>query len=149
MAALGLSPGDGPFAVATSGGPDSMALALLFKDWGEATFLTFDHRLRKESKAEALQVKAWLAASGQPHEILTWRGAKPAAGIQAAARQARYQALEGWCRERGVKYLFLAHTRDDQAETFLIRLLRGSGVDGLAAMAPRSALIRRRLRTMA
>ncbi|MCH8172581.1 MAG: tRNA lysidine(34) synthetase TilS [Proteobacteria bacterium] len=139
VAALGLSPGDGPFAVATSGGPDSMALALLFKDWGEATFLTFDHRLRKESKAEALQVKAWLAASGQPHEILTWRGAKPATGIQAAARQARYQALEGWCRERGVNYLFLAHTRDDQAETFLIRLLRGSGVDGLAAMAPLSS----------
>jgi tRNA(Ile)-lysidine synthase len=139
MAALGLSPEDGPFAVATSGGPDSMALAHLFKDWGEATYLTFDHRLRKESQAEALQVKAWLVARGLSCEILSWQGKKPGTGIQAAARQARYQALEGWCRKFGVKYLFLAHTRDDQAETFLIRLFRGSGVDGLAAMAPLSS----------
>ena len=116
-----------------------MALALLFKDWAEATYLTFDHGLRIESKAEALQVKAWLAAKGLRHEILTWRGEKPTTGIQAAARQARYRALEGWCRNFGVKYLFLAHTRDDQAETFLMRLFRGSGVDGLAAMAPLSS----------
>ncbi len=116
-----------------------MALAHLFKDWGEATYLTFDHGLRKESKAEACQVKNWLTAHNLRCEILSWRGEKPSTGIQAAARQARYQALEGWCRKFGVKYLFLAHTRDDQAETFLIRLFRGSGVDGLAAMAALSS----------
>ena len=136
MAALGLKPEDGPFAVAVSGGPDSMALALLFKDWAKASYLTFDHGLRAESKTEARQVKDWLTKLDLQCEILTWEGEKPTSGIQAAARHARYQAMENWCGNHGVKYLAVAHTRDDQAETFLIRLFRGSGVDGLAAMAP-------------
>lgn len=135
MAALGLTPGDGPFAVATSGGPDSMALALLFAGWGKATYLIFDHGLRDGSAAEARQVGQWLENKGYSHKILTWQGAKPTSDIQARARAARYQALEGWCRSNGVTALLLGHTHDDQAETFFMRLLRGSGVDGLAAMA--------------
>jgi len=138
MDGLGLAPSDGPFAVAVSGGPDSMALTLLMKAWGETTTLTFDHGLRKESAKEAQQVGMWVKDLGLKHEILTWAGEKPATGIQAAARQARYQALEGWCRDHGINYLLLAHTLNDQAETFLMRLMRGSGVDGLSAMAPLS-----------
>ena len=136
MTGLGITPADGPFAVAVSGGPDSMALSLLFSGWGEASYLTFDHGLREGSQKEAEQVGRWLKQRGLSHKILTWHGEKPATGIQAAARTARYRALEGWCRDHGIKALVLAHTRDDQAETFLMRLIRGSGVDGLAAMAP-------------
>lgn len=138
--ALGVGPDDGPFAVAVSGGADSMALALLFADWAEATFITFDHGLRKESAAEAAQVRKWLKAKGLSHVILKWEGKKPKSDIQAEARRARYQALNDYCTAHGIRYLVLGHTRDDQAETFLIRLFRGSGVDGLAAMGPVSEI---------
>lgn len=136
MAALGLSPKGGPYAVAVSGGADSMALALLFADWGTARYLTFDHKLRPESTKEARQVQAWLQDRGLDCTILTWQGKKPASNIEALARDARYRALKGWCRENGAECLIVAHTMSDQAETFLMRLFRGSGVDGLAAMAP-------------
>ncbi|MGE5547350.1 MAG: tRNA lysidine(34) synthetase TilS [Solirubrobacterales bacterium] len=127
-------------AVAVSGGADSMALALLAADWvrergGEAVALTVDHGLRAESAAEAATVGAWLRARGIAHHILCWQGTKPAADLQAAARAARYRLLEAWCREHGVLHLLLAHHREDQAETLLLRLGRGSGVDGLSAMA--------------
>lgn len=135
MAACGLQAADGPVAVAVSGGADSMALTLLAAGWGQAVALTVDHGLRPASADEARQVAGWLQARGIDHHTLTWRGDKPASGVQAAARQARYGALEGWCRDHGVGTLLLAHHRQDQAETFLLRLLRGSGVDGLAAMA--------------
>lgn len=136
----------GPFelcprvAVAVSGGADSLALALLAQDWakaqgGEAVAVTVDHRLRSDSAAEAMQVGQWLAAQHIPHRILVWDGPKPAADIQAAARAARYGLLERFCRDEGVLHLMLGHHRDDQAETVLLRLGRGSGVDGLAAMA--------------
>lgn len=137
----------GPFessvrlAVAVSGGADSMALMLLAARWakgrgGEATGLTVDHGLRPEAAAESRQVEAWLAARGIPHEILRWAGPRPRANVQAEARAARYRLLEEWCRKKGVLHLLLAHQREDQAETFLLRLARGSGVDGLSAMAP-------------
>lgn len=136
MADLGLSHKDGPFAIAVSGGPDSLALSLLMADWAQATYLTFDHGLRATSADEAKKVSRWLNAQGLEHHILRWEGTKPNADIQAAARTARYQALEDWCRKNSIKYLLLGHTMDDQAETFLIRLFRGSGVDGLSAMVP-------------
>lgn len=128
-------------AVAVSGGADSLCLALLAAEWarargGRAVALTVDHRLRPDSASEAAQVAAWLAARGMDHHVLVWDGAKPGADIQAAARAARYALLEQWCAARGVLHLLLAHHRDDQAETLLLRLGRGSGVDGLAAMAP-------------
>lgn len=137
----------GPFepapriAVAVSGGCDSLALALLAHDWagalgGEAIALTVDHRLRRESAEEAKRVGTWLAKPGVPHHILPWAGPKPRSGIQAAAREARFERLFDWCRDHGVLHLLLAHHLEDQAETFLLRLSRGSGVDGLAAMAP-------------
>jgi tRNA(Ile)-lysidine synthase len=142
-----LMAGLGPFerapalAVAVSGGADSLALALLAAGWarrrgGALTALTVDHGLRPAAAAEARQVARWLAGRGIAHRRLTWRGAKPSRNIQAAARAARYALMTDWCRRQGVLHLLLAHHRDDQAETLLLRLGRGSGVDGLAAMAP-------------
>src|SRR5690606_32657334 len=95
------------------------------------------HGLRPESAAEAAQVVDWLAARGVRCHILRWRGPKPATGVQAAARAARYGLLLAACREAGVDALLLGHQLEDQAETFLMRLARGGG-DGLAAMAPES-----------
>ncbi|HEV2335489.1 MAG TPA: tRNA lysidine(34) synthetase TilS [Stellaceae bacterium] len=127
-------------AVAVSGGPDSMALILLAERWarqrgGEAWALTVDHRLRPESAEEAQTVAGWLAARAIPHEILVWAGAKPASGIQEAAREARYRLLGQWCRAHGCLHLLTAHHREDQIETYLIRRRAGSGIDGLAGMS--------------
>lgn len=140
MRAAGVEAG-ASVAVAVSGGPDSMALALLAGDWAgksaDIHFLTFDHGLRAASAGEAEQAGAWLAARGYTHHILTWPEdlPKPRSDLQAAARQARYRAMEDWCATRGVGMLLLGHHLEDQAETLLMRLARGSGVDGLAAMA--------------
>jgi tRNA(Ile)-lysidine synthase len=136
----------GPFetaprlAVAVSGGPDSLALALLAADWagargGEVLALSVDHGLRPESAAEACQVGEWLSARGIAHSILRWTGPKPATGIQAAARAARYALLEDRCRREGILHLLLGHQREDQAETIALRKERKSGPDGLAGMA--------------
>lgn len=127
-------------AVGVSGGGDSMALVLLADRWvrsrgGSLLALTVDHGLRPESAAEAARVGDWLAARGIEHRILRWDGEKPRSGIQAAARAARHGLLRQACAEAGIDQLALAHHRDDQAETVLLRLSRGSGVDGLAAMA--------------
>ena len=139
MAALGPFEQATRIAVAVSGGADSMALLLLVQEWalarqGSVAALTVDHGLRPESTGEAEQVAAWAASRGIAHRTLRWTGAKPKADIQAAARAARYRLLEEWCAEAGVFHLLLAHHQDDQAETFLLRLARGSGLDGLAAM---------------
>lgn len=130
-------------AVAVSGGSDSMALTLLAAAWakrrnGEITGVTVDHGLRPEAAAEARQVGRWLRARGIAHRILRWRPAvgERRGGLQAAARAARYGLLAEWCRRHGVLHLALAHQREDQAETLLLRMARGSGLDGLAAMAP-------------
>ena len=136
----------GPFepsprlAVALSGGPDSLALCLLADWWarerrGRVFGLTVDHRLRPESGAEAAQVRRWLAARHIAHRTLRWSGERPDSRIQEAARAARFSLLTGWCRRAGVLHLLLGHQREDQAETVLQRLARGSGIDGLAAMA--------------
>ena len=145
MAALGPFERAPHLAVAVSGGADSMALCLLAHGWartrgGRIAALTVDHGLRPESLSEARKLRAWLRPLGVTHHILRWKGAakweKPAANVQALARAARYQLLTGWCRERHVLHLLVAHHLEDQAETFLLRLGRGSGIDGLAAMAP-------------
>ena len=136
----------GPFerapelAVAVSGGPDSMALCLLAQAWvrarhGNLTALIVDHGLRPASAAEARQTEVWLGQHGIRRQVLSWQGPKPASGIQAAARSARYALLGDWCRAHGVLHLLLGHHRDDQRETRLLRAARGSGPDGLAGMA--------------
>lgn len=135
----------GPFgtppriAVAVSGGADSMALVRLASDFaaaagGEAAALTVDHGLRPEAAAEAAQVARWCEAAGIRHVTLRWDGPKPATALQERAREARYDLLAGWCRDAGCPHLLLAHTEGDQAETFLYRMSRGSGIDGLACM---------------
>ena len=139
----------GPFeprpllAVAVSGGADSMALALLADGWcrargGRVVALTVDHRLRPESAVEAREVGRRLRARGIAHRVLVWSGERPKADLQAAARAARYRLLDEWCRVSGCLHLLTAHHREDQAETFWLRLARGSGLDGLAGMAAAS-----------
>lgn len=136
----------GPFepaplvVLAVSGGADSMALALLAAAWaksrgGEALALTVDHRLRPESGDEAAAVGDALRARGIRHEILTLDSDLPASGVESAARVARYRLLAERCRALGALRLLTAHHADDQAETLLMRLSRGSGPDGLAGMA--------------
>jgi tRNA(Ile)-lysidine synthase len=141
MAALGPFEPKPQVAAAVSGGPDSLALTFLLKDWLEArggrlTALTVDHGLRPGAAAEAAWVGRLMQAHGIAHEILRWEGPKPAASRQAAARTARYGLLLAACEVRGIFHLALAHHLEDQAVTFLLRLGRGSGLDGLAAMAP-------------
>lgn len=126
-------------AAAVSGGPDSTALAHLLSNWAsvrgvELVVLTVDHGLRIESarEAEAVQ-KQW---GGR---VLKWEGPKPSAGIMEAARAARYDLLIRACREMDVSHLFLAHHLDDQAETILFRLARGSGWRGCVGMPMMSA----------
>ena len=130
-----------PFlAVAVSGGPDSLALAILADSWarergGEICALTVDHRLRPESGDEIRRLGAWLSARAIRHEILVWTGEKPRTGIQEAARFARYRLLGGWCRDHACLHLLTGHHRDDQIETHLIRRRAHSGPDGLAGMS--------------
>lgn len=137
----------GPFedtphiAIALSGGPDSLALTQLLAAWvaqlgGILTALTVDHGMRAEAEAEARQVGQWMQRSGITHHILKWEGDKPTTGIMAAARTARYDLLRNWCQDNAVLHLALGHHREDQAATFLMRLKRGSGLQGLACMSP-------------
>jgi tRNA(Ile)-lysidine synthase len=150
MAALGPFEPAPHIAVAVSGGSDSLALLLLLRAWlraqgGRLTALSVDHGLRPEAAAECRQVgdliarlnQAGAAPSAAPqveHHILTWRGEKPAAGLMAAAREARYHLLTDWCRCHDVLHLGLAHHADDQVETVLMRAAHGSGASGLAGM---------------
>jgi len=128
--------------LAVSGGPDSTALMLLAARWRQSLkskpkliAVTIDHGLRKESKREAAGVARLARKLGIAHRTLHWHGAKPAAGLQQAARNARYRLLAKAARAEGCAHVLTAHTRDDQAETVLIRMSRGSGLSGLAAMS--------------
>lgn len=127
-------------AVAVSGGADSMALALLLDGWarrrgGAILALTVDHGLRAESAWEARWVNQVLSGFGIAHDVLSWCCARPDKATQAAARTGRYALLVGRCAAEGIVHLALAHHRDDQGETFLLRIQEGSGVSGLAGMA--------------
>jgi tRNA(Ile)-lysidine synthase len=99
------------------------------------TALIVDHGLRPGATAEARQVGDWLSRRRIDHRVLRWTGLKPRAGVQAAAREARYRLLGDWCRAAGVLHLLLAHHLEDQAETVALRKARQSGPDGLAGMA--------------
>lgn len=124
-------------AVAVSGGADSMALLLLLKEWGGASLvaLTVDHGLREGSATESAKVKEFCASEGIFHEILVWEGEKPTSNMHELAREARYALMTAYCTSQNIPQLFLGHHLHDQAETFLIRLGRGSGVQGLKGMA--------------
>lgn len=124
-------------AAGVSGGADSLALALRLHDCGKKVIaLTVDHGLRPESRKEAEYVGEIMTRYGIDHHILTWEGEKPHSGIEEAARLKRYELLLGWCRDNHVGVLAVGHHRRDQAETFLLRLQRGSGLDGLCCMQP-------------
>jgi tRNA(Ile)-lysidine synthase len=125
-----------PLAVAVSGGADSMALALTLRQQGaEVTALHVDHQLRLESTIEAQQVQGWLTTYNIPCHILTVKhDLRTAKNLMAAAREARYDLMSQWCLDNSIAHLCVAHHAEDQAETFLMRLARGSGVDGLSAM---------------
>ena len=147
-------------ALAVSGGSDSMALMHWVAQWltllqrgagqtdasqvpkevPEIVVLTVDHGLRAKARQETEWVCEQAALLGFDCQILKWQGKKPDTGIQAAARMARYDLLIRYCREHHISALVTAHHRDDQAETVFMNLARGSGVDGLAGIAPRIVL---------
>jgi len=133
--------------LAVSGGPDSTALLWLAARWQKSlkqkpklVAVTIDHGLRPEAAREAASVKRLAKALGVEHRTVMWKGAKPAAGLPQAARQARYALLAEAAAKAGAAHILTAHTLDDQAETVLIRMSRGSGLTGLAAMAQVSRL---------
>lgn len=127
--------GDQPIALAVSGGPDSLALLLAAADRPNTHILTVDHGLRPESAEEAQQVLNWAAGLGMQATRLVWTPPEGIANIQAEARLARYRLMEDYCAATSISYLLTAHHRGDGVETFFLRLARGSGVKGLAAMA--------------
>ena len=138
FADLHSSPG---LLLAVSGGPDSTALLVLAARWlktlkkkPKLAAVTVDHGLRAESKSEAAAVARLAKKLGVDHRIIRWTGKKPAAGLQQAARQARYTLLVAAAQRAGASHIVTAHTLDDQAETVLIRMARGSGITGLGAM---------------
>ena len=137
--------GVGPrIALALSGGGDSTALMKLLGNWQKSDghsgakpslyALIVDHGLRSGSAGEAKKVASAARAAGWRAHILNWSGEQPKSNIEDAARKARYALMGKWCHKHKARFLFVAHTRDDVAETFLLRLGRGSGVDGLSAM---------------
>jgi tRNA(Ile)-lysidine synthase len=128
--------------LAVSGGPDSTALLMLVARWRKSlrrgpklVAVTIDHGLRAEARREAVAVKRLARSLGVEHRMLRWNGRKPSAGVQEAARLERYRLLAKAAQAANAQHVLTAHTLDDQAETVLIRLTRGSGVSGLAAMA--------------
>lgn len=127
-----------PVALALSGGPDSVALCHLLSRAGFAPLhaLVVDHGLRPGSADEARRARDMAAGWPGVHAAVLTRTPTPgAARLMESARRDRYRLLAAYCRERGIRALFTAHHRDDQAETFLFRLAKGSGLDGLAAMS--------------
>ena len=130
-------------ALAVSGGPDSLALLLLAERWRaahggvpEIDVFTVDHRLHPRSAEDAAFVVRLAEERGFRARVLVREGDPPRTGIEAAAREARYRLLIDAAKAVGASHMVLAHHQDDQAETFLMRLARGSGVHGLAAMRP-------------
>lgn len=127
--------------LAVSGGPDSIALMLLVHAWLQqagavvrVSVATVDHGLRPDSRREAEAVAIAAGSLGFTHQLLEWQGAKPVTRLQERARNARYELLFRHARDIGADYVVTAHHADDQAETILFRLLRGSGIAGLAGM---------------
>lgn len=130
---------DTPIAIAVSGGADSLYLAIISKEYCDKhqipyVVLTVDHGLRPESKEESLWLKQYLESLGFKVVILEWQGKKPTSNIQEIAREARYDLLLNYCHKNSIKFLLTGHTQDDQAETIMLRIERGSGIDGLTGI---------------
>jgi tRNA(Ile)-lysidine synthase len=131
-----------PGAVAVSGGGDSLALMHLLARWAKKSrstapvVLCVDHGLQTGSKKTAASVARKARALGLQATVLRWPGPHPQKGIEAAARAARYALMGAWLKRRKLTTLHVGHNQDEQAETFLLRLARGSGIDGLSAMRP-------------
>ncbi len=126
-------------AVGVSGGADSLALVLMAAEQlvpcgYRVIALTVDHGLRPSSADEAAYVAEIMKQHQIEHHILRWQGEKPQSDVEAAARTARFELIGEWCQQNEVSCLLLAHHSYDQAETFFIRLQRGSGLEGLCAM---------------
>jgi len=130
--------GEGPLCVAVSGGSDSTALLHFLHAWGQRPLVavTVDHGLRTASAAEAIGVAEACRALRIPHTTLKWEGWSGRGNLQDAARTARRTLIAKWAKKHAISTVALGHTADDQAETFLMRLSRGSGLEGLAAMEP-------------
>ncbi len=127
------------FAVAVSGGPDSLALAFLTKIFSakynlKSKYFIVDHKLRKESTSEAKRVKKILTIVGIKAELLTWTGKKPSSNIQSIARKKRYDLLFSKCKKLKISNLIIGHHLDDLLENFFIRMIRGSGLKGLTSL---------------
>jgi tRNA(Ile)-lysidine synthase len=126
--------------LAVSGGPDSLALMLLAAEWAKAgarpdlVVYSVDHGLRPAAVGEVAMVLGEASRLGLSARGLRWEGGKPETGIQAAARKARYGLLAQAMREDGADYVLTAHHLGDQAETILMRLAHGSGIEGLRGM---------------
>ena len=128
------------FALAVSGGSDSLCLAYFGKMYAsefknKIHVLIVDHKLRKESHKEALKVKGILKKQGIQGKVLSWKGKVPKSNIQRKARDIRYSLISNYCLNKNAKFLITAHHVDDQIENFFIRLLRGSGLTGLSSMS--------------
>ncbi|SLN19920.1 tRNA(Ile)-lysidine synthase [Roseovarius albus] len=126
--------------VAVSGGSDSLALLHILRDWQEEGgskiyAVTVDHGLRSEAAEEAEQVAQLCSGLGIPHQTLKWQGWDGQGNLSDRARRARYRLMADWAEAQGISHIAIGHTTDDQAETFLMRLAREAGVDGLSAMA--------------
>lgn len=153
QAALDKLAGDLPaLGLAVSGGGDSIAMMHVAADWARGRKLmvaTVDHGLRPESAAEAQAVARAARALSLPHAVLLWQRQTDVGNLMAQARDARLRLLSGWAHRNNLPAVALGHTADDVAETLIMRLERGSGIDGLAAMAPwRDAFDMRWLRPM-
>lgn len=127
-------------AIAVSGGADSLALVFLMQDWAlrhdsQILTITVEHGLREDSLSEAQYVADLMKKNGIEHHILSWVGEKPQNNIEDEARIARYKLLADFCKENQITCLATGHHKLDQVETFLIRLQRGSGLDGLCGMS--------------
>lgn len=131
-----------PLAVAVSGGGDSMALLCLLSDWvgsdsHRLVVLSVDHGLRAEARHECARVAELSARLGHRHHLLHVDPHRMTGNLMAAARRERYRLIAEWAARNHLSTVALGHTLDDQAETFMLNLARGSGLDGLAAMRSR------------